>query len=132
MRLGACHTAALRPRAHAAVGLLAIAVRKALRQDLRGPRGHVPMALLHILKKLHQLLIPRLVRILEIWHTRLTALEGVIEHTDDVVRLVSAACLMLSHPRCAWMARHAVVLRPDLSLSHTYRVMVVVTAVCDL
>ena len=87
--LGACHTAALRPRAHAAVGLLAIAVRKAWRQDLLGPRGHVPMALLHVLKKLHQMLISRLVRILEILHTRLTALEGVIEHTDNVVRLVS-------------------------------------------
>src|SRR4051812_32323009 len=95
--LGARHTAALRPRAHAAVGLLAIAVRQALRQDLLGPCGHVLMALLHVLKKLHQLLISRLVRILEIWHIRLTALEGVIEHTDGVVRLVSDACLMLSH-----------------------------------
>jgi hypothetical protein len=49
-------------------------VLEALRQDLLGPRGHVPMALLHFLKKLHQLLISSLLRILEILHTSLAAL----------------------------------------------------------
>jgi len=72
--LGACHAAALSTRTHATVRLLAITVLEALRQYLLGPSGQVPMALLHFLKKLHQLLISSLLGILEILHTRLAAL----------------------------------------------------------
>jgi len=56
--LGACHAVALSTRTHATVRLLAITVHEALCHYLLGPSGHVPMALLHFLKKLHQLLIP--------------------------------------------------------------------------
>jgi hypothetical protein len=45
-----------------------------VRQERLGLRGHVPMALLHVLKKLDQLLISCLLRILEILPTRLAAL----------------------------------------------------------
>src|SRR5690242_3452787 len=100
MRLGVCPAAALRTRAHATVGLLAIAVLEVLRQYCLGLRGDVPMALLHFLKKLYQLLIASALSILEILHTRLAALQGVIEYADDVVRLVAHARFLLSHSRC--------------------------------
>jgi hypothetical protein len=49
-------------------------VLEALRQYFFGPRGEVPMTLLHFLKKLHQLLISSLLSILEILRTSLAAL----------------------------------------------------------
>jgi len=74
VRLGACHATALHTSAHATVRLMAIPVLEALRQYFLGPRGQVPMALLHFLEKLHQLLISSLLGILEILHARLAAL----------------------------------------------------------
>jgi len=79
--LGACHAAALRTSAHATVRLMAIPVLEALRQYLLGPSGQVPMALLHFLEKLHQLLVSSLLGILEILHASLTAVQICISIT---------------------------------------------------
>jgi hypothetical protein len=51
--LGACRAVTLSTSAHAMVRLVAITVLEALRQYLLGPSGQVPMALLHVLEKLH-------------------------------------------------------------------------------
>jgi hypothetical protein len=72
--LGACHAVALRTSFHATARFMAILAFEALHQYLLGPSGQVPVAFLHFLEKLHQLLIPGLLGILEILHTGLAAL----------------------------------------------------------
>jgi hypothetical protein len=72
--LRACHAVALSTSADVTVRLMATTVLEVLRQYLLGPSGQVPMALLHFLEKLHELLISSLLGILEILHRSLTAL----------------------------------------------------------
>jgi hypothetical protein len=72
--LGARHAAALRTSFHAMLRLMAITALEALPQYFFGPSGQVPVAFLHFLEKLHQLLISSLLSILEILLTRLAAL----------------------------------------------------------
>ena len=117
--LGARHAVALRTSFRATARLMAIAVCEALCQYLLGPSGQVPVTLLHFLEKLHELLISGLLRVLEILHTRLAALEGVIEHADDVVNFVPHTGFMLSRSRCASMACHVAFLHPAIYVYHT-------------
>jgi hypothetical protein len=53
---------------------VAITTIEALREYLFSPSGEVFMALLHFLKKLHQVLVSSLLSILEILHTCFAAL----------------------------------------------------------
>jgi hypothetical protein len=74
MSLRAGHALALSTSAHITVRPVAITALEVLLQYLLGPSGHVLMALLHFLEKLHQFLISSPLGILEILHTSLTAL----------------------------------------------------------
>jgi hypothetical protein len=64
--LGGCHAMGLSTNSQATVRLVAITILEALYQYLFGPSGKVLMALLHFLKKVHQLLTSSLLGICEL------------------------------------------------------------------
>src|SRR3989442_1050928 len=71
---------------------VAIALAHPLHEHLPGAAGQVPLTLLHFLEKLHQLLVSRLLSIMQILLAGLSALQGVIEHTDQVVCPIFHSC----------------------------------------
>jgi hypothetical protein len=76
------------------VPLLAIALAQPLLEHFPGSPCQVSLAFLHLLEKLHQLLIPCVLGIPHVLHTGLTALQGVIQDTHQiVVFILYAGCL---------------------------------------
>ena len=130
VHLRAGHTLALSISAYVTARLMAVAVLGVWRQYLFGPSGQVLMILLHFLEKLYQFLISSPLGIVEVLHTSLTTLQGVIEHTNNVVYLVLDTSFMLSRSDCTLMA--CCIPPSSMYLRHTYSVIAVVTTVCDL